>query len=47
MPRDLDPLPGAEIFVNLPAGGDNLRFHRFDLGVDAKIVLVGMFLQVV
>src|ERR1700745_3708702 len=48
VPRDLHPLPGAEITVNLAACGFDLRLHCLDFSIEIERVFVGMlpdFLQ--
>ena len=48
VPRDLHPLPGAEVAVNFAARGFDLRLHCLDFGVKIERVFVGMiadFLQ--
>src|SRR4051812_23175535 len=40
MTRDLNPLPGTEVFVNFPPGRPDLRFHCFNLGVKINVMAV-------
>jgi hypothetical protein len=44
--RQLHPLPGGQVVVNLSARFADFSLHRFDLGVEVEIVLVRMVLQV-
>ena len=46
MPRNLHALPRREVVVNLAARFADLGFHRFDLGIEIEVVLVGMALQI-
>ncbi len=45
MARDLDPLPGGEVVVNLLAGVANLHLHRLHFGVEIEVVFVRMGLE--
>ena len=44
--RELDPLPGGEVLVNLAPGLADFVFHRLDFRIEIEPVLVGMILQV-
>src|SRR5438094_8672893 len=48
VPRDLHPLPGADVTVNFAACGLDLRLHGLDFSIEIERVFVGMiadFLQ--
>ena len=48
VPRDLHPLPGVQVIVNLTPGGLDLGLHCFDFGIKIEGMLVRMiadFLQ--
>ena len=42
MPRDLHPLPGGQVLVNLAARFADFQLHRFHFRVEIDVVLVGV-----
>src|SRR5438270_3377117 len=46
MPRDLDPLPRAQVAINLASGFAELRFDRFDFRIEIDVMLAGMLFQI-
>ena len=46
MSRDLDPLPRAQVAINLASGFAELRFDRFDFRIEIDVMLAGMLFQI-